>query len=88
MCRVADLRVEDNDSLENSFNIAKCRTAPMKQQTIPKLELRVGFYFVRLRQLITRDYDAQIQAVALDRHYDNSPMAAHGTQKEKIVRGQ
>ena len=64
MCIVAYLRVEDEDGVELSFVIGKCRIAQMKQQTIPKLELQAALYSVRLRQLITEEHDIQIQTVA------------------------
>ena len=63
MCIVAYLRAEDDDGVELSFVIGKCRIAPMKQQTIPKLELQAALYSVRLRQLISADHDIQIQTV-------------------------
>ena len=53
MCIVAYLRVEDVDGVELSFVIMKCKIAPMKQQTTPKLELQAALYSVRLRQMIT-----------------------------------
>ena len=63
MCKVAYLRAEDDDGVELSFVIGKCRIAPMKQQTIPKLELQAALYSVRLRQLISADHDIQFQTV-------------------------
>ena len=63
MCIVAYLHAEDVDGVEISFVIEKCRTAPMKQQTIPKFELQAELFSVRLRQLITEDHDLKIQTV-------------------------
>ena len=63
MCIVAYLRAEDEDGGELSFVIGKFSIAPLKQQTIPKLELQAALYSVRLRQLITEDHDIQIQTV-------------------------
>ena len=63
MCIVAYLRAEDDEGVELSFVIGKCRIAPMKQQTIPKLELQAALYSVRLRELITENHDIQIQTV-------------------------
>ena len=58
--------------MELSFVIEKCRIAPIKQQTIPKLELQAALYSVRLRQLITEDHDIQIQTVT---HWTDSMTA-------------
>ena len=63
MCIVAYLRAENVDGVELSLVIGKCRIAPVKQQTIPKLELQAALYSVGLRQLITEDYDVKIQTV-------------------------
>ena len=63
MVIVAYLHAEDVDGVEISFVIRNCRTAPEKQQTIPKLELQAALYSVRLRQLITEDHDVKIQTV-------------------------
>ena len=63
MCKVAYLRAEDDDGVEVSFVIGKCRIDLMKQQTILKLELQAALYLVRLRQLITEDHNIQIQTV-------------------------
>ena len=63
LCIIAYVRAEDEDGVKLSFVIGKCRVAPMKQQTIPKLELQAALYSVRLRQLITEDHDIQIHKV-------------------------
>ena len=63
MCIVAYLRAEDDEGVELSFVIGKCRIAPTKQQTIPKLELQAALYSVRLRELITENHDIQVQTV-------------------------
>ena len=60
---VAYVRAEDEVGVELSFVIGKCRVAPIKQQTIPKLTLQAALYSVRLRQLITEGHDIQIHTV-------------------------
>ena len=63
MCTLPYVRAAGEDGVELAFVIGKCRVAPMKQQTIPKLELQAALYSVRLRQLITEDHDIQIHTV-------------------------
>ena len=57
MCMVAYLRPDINENADISFVIGKCRIAPMKQLSIPRLELQAALYAVRLRQLITSEHD-------------------------------
>ena len=67
-CIVAYLGAENVDEVELSFVVGKCRISPMKQQTILKQELQAALYSVRLRHLITEDYDIKIQTVT---HWTN-----------------
>ena len=87
MCIVAYVRAGDDDGVELSFVTGKCRVAPMKQHTIPKLELQAALYSVR--QLITEDNDIQIQTVT---HWTDSMTVFHwlhsAHKKTAIVRGQ
>ena len=46
-----------------SLVIGKCRTAPIKQLSIPRLELQAAFYSVRLRKLIIQERDIPIKSV-------------------------
>ena len=63
MCIVAYFRAETHNGVEVSFVIGKCRIAPMKQRTIPKLERQAALYSVRLRQLVVEDHDIRIASV-------------------------
>ena len=63
MCIVAYLRAEVNDGIEVSFVLGKCRIAPIKQLSIPRLELQAALYSVRLRTLIVKEHDLQIDSV-------------------------
>ena len=42
MCNVAYLQAEDDDGADLLFVIRRCRVAPMKQQTISKLQLQAA----------------------------------------------
>ena len=63
MCVVAYMRAETANGNQLCFVVGKCRIAPMKQQTIPKLELQAALNAVRLRQLITQGHDIAIANV-------------------------
>ena len=63
MCIVAYIRALTPNGTEVSFVTEKCRIAPMKQQTIPKLELQAALYSVRLRQLIEKEHDIEMDSV-------------------------
>ena len=63
MCIVAYFRAETEDGIEVSFVLGKCRIAPMKQLSIPRLELQAALYSVRLRKLIVQEHDLLIDNV-------------------------
>ena len=63
MCVVSYIRALTENGVEVSFVVGKCRIAPMKQQTIPKLELQAALYSVRMRQLITEGHDILVDSV-------------------------
>ena len=69
VCIATYLRAEEDDGVELSIVIGKCRIAAKKQQTIPKLELQAAVYSVRWRQLITKNNEIKIQPVT---HWTNS----------------
>ena len=63
MCIVAYFRGETEDGIEVSFVLGKCRIAPIKQLSIPRLELQAALYSVRLRKLIIQEHDLPISSV-------------------------
>ena len=63
MCIVAYFRGELEDGIEVSFVLGKCRIAPIKQLSIPRLELQAALYSVRLRKLIIQEHDLPINGV-------------------------
>ena len=60
-CIVAYFGGEDNDGAKFSFVLSKCRTAPIKQLSMPRLELQAR-YSVRLRTLIVKEHELQIDS--------------------------
>ena len=88
MCIVAYVRAADEDGVVLSIVFGKCRVAPMKQQTIPKLKLQAALYSVRLRQLITEDHDILIHTVT---HWTDSMTvlqwlhSAHKKQQQLVL---
>ena len=59
MCIVAYFR--DQQTGELAYVVGKCRVAPMKQQSIPRLELQAAMYGTRLKQLIVDEHDVEIE---------------------------
>ena len=63
MCIVAYFRAETDAGNEVSFVLGKCGVAPIKQSSIPPLELKAALYSVRLRKLIVEEHDLLIDSV-------------------------
>ena len=63
MCIVAYFRTEVIDGIEMSFVLGKCKIAPIKQLSIPRLELQAALYSVQLRTLIVKEHDLRIDSV-------------------------
>ena len=61
MCIVAFL--QDEATLKLTYVIGKCRVAPIKHMTIPKLELQAAVYGVRLRKQILNEHDVRIDKI-------------------------
>ena len=61
MCIVAYL--QDEATLKLTYVIGKCRVAPIRHTTIPKLELQAAVYGVRLKRQILREHDVKIDKV-------------------------
>ena len=61
MCIVAYL--QDEATLRLTYVIGKCRVAPMRHMTIPKLELQAGVYGVLLRNQILNEHDVKIDKI-------------------------
>ena len=58
MCNVASL--QDEASLKFTYKIGKCRVAPIRHTMIPKLELQVAGYEIRLRKQLLREHDVKL----------------------------
>ena len=61
MCIVAYL--QDEATLKLTYVIGKCRVAPIRHMSIPKLELQAAVYGVRLRKQILKEHDVRIDKI-------------------------
>ena len=85
MCIVAYMRALTSTGTEVYFVTGKCRIVPMKQQTIPKLELQAALYSVKTRQLIEKEHDIKLDSVT---HWTDSMSVLrllHAAQKKQQV---
>ena len=61
MCAVAYLRSQPKEySAVLAFVIGKCRVAPMRHLSIPRLELQAAFMAVRLKEQIVKEHEMKI----------------------------
>ena len=82
MCIVSYL--QDIATLKLAYVVGKCRVAPIRHMTIPKLELQAAVYGIRLRKQILNELDVRIDKIY---HWTNSStvlqllQAAHKKQQ-------
>ena len=63
-CAVAYLRlVDDRDRIHCSFVLGRARVAPIREITIPRLELSAAVVSVQLRETIQRELDMRLDRV-------------------------
>ena len=63
MCAVAYLRSQPKEySADLAFVIGKCRVAPMRHLSIPRLELHAAFMAVRLKEQIVKEHEMRINS--------------------------
>ena len=75
MCIVVYLQDEATPKL--TYVIGKCRVAPIRHMTIPKLELQAANYGVRLRKQIPNEHDVKIDKIF---HWTDSSMVVQWLQ--------
>ena len=63
MCAVAYLRSKPKEySADIAFVIGKCRVAPMRHLSIPRLELQAAVMAVRLKEQIVKEHETKIHS--------------------------
>ena len=66
MCAVAYLRSQPKKhSADLTFVIGKCRVAPMRHLSIPRLELQAAVMAVRLKEQIVNEHEMKINSCSL-----------------------
>ena len=83
MCMVAYFR--DQQTGELAYVVGKCRVAPMKQQSIPRLELQAAMYGTRLKQLIVDEHDIQVERTFFWTDSTTVLQWLHGADKKQPV---
>ena len=83
MCIVTYFR--DQQTGEIAYVVGKCRVAPMKQQSIPRLELQAVMYGTRLKQLIVDEHDVEIERTFFWTDSTTVLQWLHGTDKKQPV---
>ena len=63
MCAAAYLRSQPKEySADSAFVIGKCRVAPMRHLSIPRLELQAAVMAVRLKEQIVKEHEMKINS--------------------------
>ena len=63
MCAVAYLRSQPKEnSADLAFVIGKCRVAPMRHLSVPRLELQAAVMAVRLKEQIVKEHEMKINS--------------------------
>ena len=63
MCAVAYLRLQPKEySADLAFVIRKCRVAPMRRLSVPRLELQAAVMAVRLKEQIVKEHEMKINS--------------------------
>ena len=83
MCIVAYCR--DQQTGEIAYVVRKCRVAPMKQQSIPRLELKAAMFGTRLKQLIVDEHDVGIERTFFWTDSTTVLQWLHGVDKKEPV---
>ena len=81
MCIVAYFR--DQQMGEITYVVGKCRVAPMKQQSITRLELQAAMYGTRLKQLIVDVHDVETERSFFWTGLTTVLPALHGADKKQ-----
>ena len=63
MCAVVYLRLQSKQySADLAVVIGKCRVAPMRHLSIPRLELQTALMAVRLKEQIVKEHEMKINS--------------------------
>lgn len=64
MCAVVYLRAVLPDGFAVAFVVGKCRVAPIRAQTIPKLELQAAVIGSRLAKSVSESFELHLSRIS------------------------
>ena len=68
-----------------AYVVGKCRVAPIKQQSFPRLELQASLYETRLKQLIVDEHDVEIERTFFWTDSTTGLQRLHGADQKQPV---
>ena len=86
MCAVAYLRSQPKEySADLAFVIGKCRVAPMRHLSIPRLELQAAVMAVRLKEQIVKEHEMKINSCSFWSDSTTVLQWIHSSHRKKQV---
>ena len=86
MCAVAYLRSQPKKySADLTFVIGKCRVAPMRYLSIPRLELQAAAMAVRLKEQIVNEHEMKINSCSFCSHSTTVLQWIHSSHRKQQV---
>ena len=86
MCAVAYLRSKPKEyPADLAFVIGKCRVAPMRHLSIPRLELQAAVVAVRLKEQIVKEHESKVLSCSFWTDSTSVPQWIHSSHRKQQV---